>query len=265
MKVDLISDVHLECGGLTLPGGDILVLAGDACEATNLFNGFHKTRLLDGNSPDRFLHFFERECKKYSKVLYVLGNHEHYHGVFTDSKDMLEKSVPDNVFVMEKETYDAGDVVFVATTLWTNLHKRDPQTMWHVQQNMNDYHVIRYDDYHGRKLLPDDTVDEHDAAVQWLTDTIDRVPEKQVFVITHHAPTSMSVDARYKHDSLMNGGYYSDLSNFILDRPQIKHWVHGHMHLPANYMVGACEVTANPRGYAPFEADPKYQPKTIIK
>jgi hypothetical protein len=52
----------------------------------------------------------------------------------------------------------------------------------------------------------------------------------------------------------MNGGYASDLSEFILDNPEIKFWTHGHMHDPSDYMIGDCRVICNPRGYVGYES-----------
>jgi hypothetical protein len=51
----------------------------------------------------------------------------------------------------------------------------------------------------------------------------------------------------------MNGGYHSDLSEFILDRPGIKLWTHGHTHEDFDYMIGECRVVCNPRGYIKYE------------
>jgi hypothetical protein len=52
----------------------------------------------------------------------------------------------------------------------------------------------------------------------------------------------------------MNGGYHSDLSEFILDRPGIKLWTHGHTHELFDYMIGSTRVVCNPRGYDGHEA-----------
>jgi hypothetical protein len=52
----------------------------------------------------------------------------------------------------------------------------------------------------------------------------------------------------------MNGAYSSDLDQFILDRPQIKLWTHGHTHEPFDYMIGSTRVVCNPRGYINHEA-----------
>jgi hypothetical protein len=51
----------------------------------------------------------------------------------------------------------------------------------------------------------------------------------------------------------MNGGYHSDLSEFILDRPAIKLWTHGHTHEEFDYMIGDTRVVCNPRGYIGYE------------
>ena len=69
MKISLVSDLHLEFGYHELPGGDVLLLAGDICEARTLRKEFHSTRVLPYtpgklNSYD----FFYHECAKYKKV-----------------------------------------------------------------------------------------------------------------------------------------------------------------------------------------------------
>jgi hypothetical protein len=51
----------------------------------------------------------------------------------------------------------------------------------------------------------------------------------------------------------MNGGYSSDLESFIIDRPQIKLWTHGHTHHNFDYMIGSTRIVCNPRGYEGYE------------
>jgi hypothetical protein len=64
----------------------------------------------------------------------------------------------------------------------------------------------------------------------------------------------------------MNGAYSSDLSEFILDHPQIKMWTHGHMHDTFDYLVGSTRVVCNPRGYVKYEqrAD-EFNPNIIFE
>ena len=53
--------------------------------------------------------------------------------------------------------------------------------------------------------------------------------------------------------ALMNGGYSSELDDFILDHPQIKLWTHGHTHEDFDYQIGSCRILCNPRGYVNYE------------
>jgi hypothetical protein len=51
----------------------------------------------------------------------------------------------------------------------------------------------------------------------------------------------------------MNGGFYSDLDDFIAYRPQIRLWMHGHTHEDFDYTIGTTRVVCNPRGYVGHE------------
>ena len=53
--------------------------------------------------------------------------------------------------------------------------------------------------------------------------------------------------------NLRHPGSYSDLSEFILDRPGIKLWTHGHTHENFDYMIGSTRIVCNPRGYDGYE------------
>jgi hypothetical protein len=47
----------------------------------------------------------------------------------------------------------------------------------------------------------------------------------------------------------MNGAFISNLGDFIMNRPCIKLWTHGHTHDPFDYKIGKTRVVCNPRGY----------------
>ena len=65
-------------------------------------------------------------------------------------------------------------------------------------------------------------------------------------------------------EEIMNGGYSSDLSEFILDHPQIKLWTHGHTHEDFDYLIGSTRIVCNPRGYINYEASAdKFTLKTV--
>jgi Icc-related predicted phosphoesterase len=98
---------------------------------------------------------------------------------------------------------------------------------------------------------PLDTVEYHKKMLDYIKIVTKILPEstQKYIVVGHHAPSKASTHPRYKEDVTMNGAYSSDLSDFILDRPQIKLWVHGHTHDPFDYMIGSTRIVCNPRGY----------------
>jgi len=258
MIIHLVSDIHLDISKhLEMPGGDVLIIAGDACEARELIREYHSTKPLPytgGSFP--CYDFFEFECAKYKKVFYVMGNHEHYHGKFWKTKTELERVLPKNVTLLENQCEEHNGVVFVGATLWTDMNKGDPITLHSMKNYMNDYRVItyHYPQYNAyRKMQPADTVKMHIESKRYIEEKVKENVGKPVVVITHMGPTHLSINEKYKGE-LSNGAYVSDLSNLILDNPNIKVWVHGHVHDPVDYMVGSTRVLCNPRGYVPWEA-----------
>jgi len=101
---------------------------------------------------------------------------------------------------------------------------------------------------------PEDAVEDHKKMLDYITHVYeDTPPWMSTVVVGHHAPSKGSEHPRYKHDTLMNGAYNSRLEDFILARPGIKLWTHGHTHEDFDYMVGSTRVVCNPRGYINHE------------
>jgi len=265
MKISLVSDLHLEFGYQELPGGDVLILAGDIAEVRSISKHHHSTKLMQ-DTPDTFYRcseFFKWECAKYKKVFYVMGNHEHYHGRFDKTYDELKRILPKNVTLLENECFEYEGVLFLGATLWTDLNKGDPITIYTIKDFMNDYKCVQnfYPAkglYH--KLTPEHTVEVHRKTKQYFKLVLEEKRDMPVVVITHMAPSFMSVNEKFAHEKVTNGGYASDLSEFILDHDNIKVWVHGHMHDPVDYMIGDTRVVANPRGYTPWEDNNGFRP-----
>lgn len=260
MIIHLVSDLHLDISGFQeMPGGDVLLLAGDICEAKELAKEFRSTKAVDrtiGSLP--CYDFFHHELAKYKKVFYVMGNHEHYRGRLDQTKELLASMMPPNVTILENNVVEYEGVMFLGATLWTNFNNGNALTLYHIKHMMNDYRAItnHYPDkglYH--KLTPEHIFNVHVKTMQYFRLMLSTHRDKPFVVITHHAPSFMSVNEKFKHDTTMNGGYASELSEDILENENIKVWVHGHMHDPVDYKIGNTRVLANPRGYIPWEGD----------
>ena len=262
MKINVISDLHLDFADLTLPGGDVLILSGDVCEARHLKKDMYNRDMVlfehedKLQRPDRYYRFLEEECSKYREVVMVMGNHEHYGFNYQKTYAHIAENLPDNITLLENQTHTIDDVVFVGATLWTDMNKADPLTMFHMTRSMNDYRqVTMFNEskhvYH--KLTPEKTVEDHFKSRQFIAETVENKFDQKFVVVTHHAPSKASIKPQYADDHLMNGAYSSDLSEFILQNPQIKLWTHGHTHDVFDYMIGSTRVVCNPRGYHNYE------------
>jgi len=262
MKINVISDLHLDFADLTLPGGDVLILSGDICEARHLKRDMYNPDMVllpnerADQRPDRYYRFFEEECSKYREVVMVMGNHEHYGFNYQKTYAHIAANLPANVTLLENQTHTIDDVVFVGATLWTDMNKMDALTMYHMRGAMNDYRQITMFNevknvYH--RLNPERTVADHFKSRQFILDTVTADASKKYVVVTHHAPTKSSIKPKYAGDTLMNGAYSSDLSEIILDNPQVRLWTHGHTHDTFDYMVGGTRIVCNPRGYKGYE------------
>jgi predicted phosphodiesterase len=277
MKIAVCSDLHLEFESLTLenPGVDVLILSGDICVARDIMEYEPETGLDFGKSS-RYHKFFQECSENFPHVIYVVGNHEHYHGDFKYTVSDLKKRLGylKNLHILDKETFEIDDTLFVGGTLWTDMNKEDPLTMHAISRMMNDFRCVdnsnrdvtykTYDDpekpekptFRTRpaKFCPEDAVAEHKKMLEYIRIVYEGMPPwKQMVVVGHHTPSHVSCHPKYKDDSLMNGGYHSDLTEFILDRPGIKLWTHGHTHELFDYMLRSTRVVCNPRGYAGHE------------
>ena len=279
MKIAVCSDLHLEFGTVTLenPGDvDVLILSGDICVARDLME-HDPLGIVDFGKSSRYHTFFQNCGKEFPHVLYVAGNHEHYHGDFKDTIPDLKSRLAyiDNLHILDREIFELNDTVFVGGTLWTDMNKEDPLTLHAIRRMMNDFRCVdnsnrvvnykTYDDHdHPDKptfrtrpaiFCPEDAVEDHKKMLGYIKHIYtDMPPWKQMVVVGHHTPSHTSCHPRYKDDQLMNGGYHSDLSEFIMDRPGIKLWTHGHTHELFDYMIGDTRIVCNPRGYTGYEA-----------
>jgi hypothetical protein len=141
------------------------------------------------------------------------------------------------------------------------MNREDPETLFGIRGAMNDFRIIRHGDH---KFLPQDTVDDHRAMLAVIRDAVAANPAGKFVVVGHHSPSKLSTHPRYQHEVMVNGAYSSDLSEIMLDHPQIRAWTHGHTHHEFDYMIGTCRVVCNPRGYIGYEPQAaEWQLKTI--
>jgi Icc-related predicted phosphoesterase len=270
-----MSDLHLEFHDVELPGGHVLLLAGDTLLVAPLreYRNDATSRAL----RKRFTRFAREELSKYDKVFFVLGNHEHYREVVEDVpgllREFLAKNAP-NATLLDDSAEVYEEVQFVGSTLWAS-YGAGTYAGWEIGRNMNDCKLIqtkapltapgavRFNGTafhpHGpnwRVMTVDDFSKRHTEAQNFLKKTLRFSREQQLpaIVMTHHAPSYLSKTERFKHlDNGMDEAYYSNQHALIEDNPQIMAWIHGHTHDSSHYRIGRTLVISNQRGYFPSE------------
>ena len=252
MRIHQMSDLHLEFNNkfrvTNQCGADVLMLNGDICVADCL------TRSSD--SPKAFLadiirDFFAKASDSYESVVYILGNHEHYHGVYVETLDILRNELAkfSNIHILQNEYVRIGSYKIIGSTLWTDCDSGNPLVLQYLRDYLNDFRIIDYSKKPWKRFLPADSLIEHKKALAYIAKECEN--EDNVIVMSHHAPSYRSIHKSYQDTMYYYGnrGYYSDLDEFIMNTPQIKLWTHGHVHNNQDYTLGSTRVVCNPHGY----------------
>jgi len=265
LNVTYCSDLHLEFGTPRIKGGigsgDVLVLAGDITLPHRLTQ--NKTDASSRKVQARTKKFIE-STKGYNKVLFVMGNHEHYHGLFGQTKEIMRGFVnqyADNWVILDNDTVKIGDITFVGSTLWTSFNNENPLAMYHAERSMMDYNLIllkdpielTYTERHNHRLAhaqacitPLFTVGEHRFSWNYIKMVTGETGK--MVVITHHPITQFALNNSYG-PSILDAAYYTDYVNWLVEKNNITHWISGHTHSPMDVIIGNTRCLSNPLGY----------------
>lgn len=257
-KFYLASDLHLEFGDLVIENKDsvdCLILAGDVVEIDQLKK--------DGETKKPWIaDFFRRISRDFPKIVWIPGNHEYYGCYYMEksfdfAKDWLKMNYLDNIHLVDMETVEVSGIPLHCATLWTNMNRGNAWIAHVAQNGMNDYRSIRGPTplRAGNRLNSTDTQVFHGKALKFLDKATS--DKKDCIVVTHHQPTLLALTSEYKSD--LDYAYASDLSEFFLDRTNIKVWCSGHTHSSMQTITFGADETeqkflTNCRGYAGHES-----------
>lgn len=253
MRCTYLSDLHFESEEF-LPrfrGGDVVIVAGDLCHA----------RCLDPERTDKYsvaqrtrvLRFVEAARGKFTRVLLIAGNHEHYDGVFQDTHGFLRQHLP-GVTVLENECVEIDGRRFFGSTLWSDFAGRSAAVLATIRRRMGEYFFVKMRAAGSgiagaSKFRPEDALAAHDIALAALRASLAVGASKKTIVITHHAPSRLGANPVALGNGL-DGAYFSELDREIGLFDRVPVWVHGHTHVARSYRIGATVVRSNARGFA---------------
>ena len=256
MKVHVLSDLHLEHGDFRMPEVDaeILVLAGDISVGVDTIT------------------YLNSISSQYKAIFYVPGNHEYYRNNMEELDKRLMSEAVDNVFNVSRggsASYvdDDGNVYqFFGKTLWTDMklfegvHNQDmvDQVCFNA---LSDFHYIQVSKNEKMSVQAFKQLHSEQLYSLFMQLMYNMDKKRKNIVITHHMPSSRSVQERYEKD-ILSAVFASDLDKFIEDF-QPDYWICGHTHDAHRYNTGKTEVICNPRGY-PYEHT-GFDPELVIE
>lgn len=196
--------------------------------------------------------------KRFERILFVTGNHFFYKSNIFGS-DIPLGQFNKNIHLLENNYVDIKDYRFIGANLWTNFYNRNPISMLACQQRLNDYRLIRK--YDNQIITPENVANVYDKSKAYLFNHMSST--KTNIVITHTAPSSLSIPEKYFAEYEISGGYISNLEDDIL-KNNIKLWIHGHTHESFNYYIGNTRVICNPYGYKDVLVNKKFNKNLVL-
>lgn len=208
----------------------------------------------------RFIEFqgtswISKIAAQFEHVVIVFGNHCYWGMTMSTAAEKCRKMLADhiipNVHILDCNTVELNDVVIAGCTLWTDMNKRDPLTMYNMSRYMTYDGKISYKtgpNGYFERFTSERWVSEHSKHKAFIEKTASANKDKKIIVVTHHAPLLTLLHPDHQRD-ISDGYYASDLSDLILDNPNIVLWCCGHTHHQRDTMMVNTRIINNCLGY----------------
>lgn len=242
MKLRIYSDLHLEREGFVPPATpcDAVVLAGDVHDGVEA--GVAWARAAFPGRP----------------VVYVAGNHEHYGLAREDAAAAMRAAAAGSqVRVLEQQAWKIDDVRFLGCTLWSDF-----ELLGDLEGSLADAQARGLDYREIRKFRASDARRAHARALSWLEDALEEPHDGPTVVVTHHAPSAISLPEHYV--GRPRAAAYASHLDDLVERSGAVLWVHGHVHASSDYRIGETRVVCNPRGTS-LEAGISFDPSFTVE
>ena len=236
MRIQIASDLHLErfpaenpaFRGVEQTDADVLVLAGDICKGTEIFDLF-----ADWPCP----------------VIYVPGHHKPYRPSIGEVRTgrAARTQMTTDIRVLAPGVTVMGNIRFIGCSLWTDYElfgiASRLQAMAQCSQKIFDHPVIKRE--LDERFSPAEARAIHWAQRHWLTEALAAPFDGSTIVITHHAPHPKSAHKDFA--SFITGSSFSTDLATLMAAAEIH--IHGHVQASFDYQAGGTRIVANPLGH----------------
>lgn len=257
MKIQVISDIHLEFNK-KIPF--FIKHTPDFVKAPYLF------LLGDIGNPhiDLWQQFINWCEARYTRIFYVIGNHEYYGNSLAEIPDFIKTvfaTKPKFTLLQSGVIASLEDYKVIGCTLWSDI---DIGTALLI----NDIHNIYDSCSSNRKkqhISLDTLQNEYKKDKIWLETVLNDLQTQngsnKIIVATHHLPSMQLIPDKFQNPSDMKyaRGFASNLDHII---PYATIWLFGHTHCHVDKELNKTRCYANPVGY-PDEADTGFKVESI--
>jgi len=244
LTVQYASDLHLEFSANRdfldehpiQPMGEVLVLGGDIVP----FAIMHKQA-----------RFFDYLSDQFAAVYWMPGNHEYYGVDIQKVSGEMNKSIKNNVFLVNNTTAQYKDTTFIFSTLWSAV---SPANHAQLAEQFNDFSMIQYD---GAPLTVSQYNQIHENNLEFVTNALSQTFTGKSVVCTHHAPTLMQYPAHFKNNPISEV-IATELTDLI-EATTPDAWIYGHDHTNVvNFRIGDTLLATNQLGYVQQQQHGKF-------
>lgn len=243
MKIQILSDTHNECTEMPyVPArtdADVVVLAGDIGQIAH-------------SLPWAAEHFHGK------RIVMISGNHE---GWGFEWHELMQRTRVEaaryGIDFLENDQVIIDGVRFIGACLFTDMklfgHHSYLGTLDEARHRMSDFSHIRMSNRLlkllklSRTMRPEDSVHLHHHSLREIKARLAQPFDGPTVVVTHHAPSTQSVEPRFKHDPL-SPCFASNLDD-VVGASRAALWIHGHTHAAFDYTLNDTRVICNPVGY----------------
>ncbi len=248
MRIWILSDLHVDASPWEPPAGprvDLAIVAGD---------------VADGLTKRSLPWLAEHVRPRARHVVYVPGNHDMYGCRIPDETARgRDAAIASDVTMLDAgQSRIVDGVRIIGATLWTDYGIGEPRwsRAWGMREagdrerGMRDHRRIQIRDRLGSPapFRPPAAAALHVEHRSRIERALADEHGGPTIVVTHHAPHPLSLRAG-EATGPGDAAYGSDLSA-IMEGPHAPDlWVHGHVHVSRDYVVGRTRVLSNARGH----------------
>lgn len=240
MKVSIHSDLHNEHRAEEIlpvvPEADVLVFAGDVTKGSKAPDYYRKVGEANPNA----------------KILYILGNHEHYGGQVEDIIKLNRDAFSDNdqIHFLENSHILINGVEFVGATLWTDFNlAKSPEQISLIERRISDFYEIRYGSRKGLIRANGGMKTMFAESHRYIKDRLTISQASRKVVVTHFSPHPSLGHTDFP-DSDFRAYFIANCRDLFRLQPDL--WIYGHTHCNeyAGKRVDDVWVEVNCGGYS---------------